>query len=276
MDLSVNINERDTSGKYENLPGTADYSYIINLISCPALLSGMSHEMRTHMNSIVAFSFLMNNSDCSENERKQYNNHILHSCEQLIFLFDNFLDSAIIDTGNSKPEARSCNLDSLIDDLLSEFRVIIKRGDYPDMVLIHENHTTGHTDVLLDTIRVTRVLRSLLQNALFNTKSGYIKFGCNLNENTAIFYVLDSGDGFLKCREFLQTENLEESLKRHKDTPSAVSLIFARKLAGQLGGKLWIEHNGITGSALYFAVPVKPADSQSVSINKFSNTRIAI
>ena len=28
-----------------------------NLINCPAILAGMSHEMRTHMNSIVAFSF---------------------------------------------------------------------------------------------------------------------------------------------------------------------------------------------------------------------------
>jgi hypothetical protein len=37
-------------------------SNILNMINCPTLLTGMSHEMRTHMNSIVAFSFLMNNN----------------------------------------------------------------------------------------------------------------------------------------------------------------------------------------------------------------------
>ena len=30
-----------------------------NMINCPTILTGMSHEMRTHMNAIVAFSFLM-------------------------------------------------------------------------------------------------------------------------------------------------------------------------------------------------------------------------
>ena len=98
-----------------------------NMINCPTILTGMSHEMRTHMNAIVAFSFLMkeycgNNSECEE-----YSNQILNSCEQLLGLFDSFLDSAIIDTGNSKADSRICKLDNLLDDLLSEFRETINK-----------------------------------------------------------------------------------------------------------------------------------------------------
>ena len=276
MDQSGNINElRDSEKGIRELRGTAHYN-ILNMINCPTILNGMSHEMRTHMNSIVAFSFLMNNSECNEIERKQFSNHILHSCEQLMFLFDNFLDSAIIDTGNSKPEARSCNLGSVLDGLLSEFRVILKRGDNKDVVLILENQTSSHSEVYIDANRVTRVITSLFQNALFNTKSGYIKIGYSVTDGTATFFVLDSGDGYLKCRDFLQTEDLNESLLRHNDTPSAISLTLARKLTVLLGGKIWIETNGVAGSGLYFSVPVKPVESSNLSINKFSNTRIAI
>ena len=41
----------------------------------PNILAGVSHEVRTQMNSIVAFSYLMNNSKFSDNEKRD--NHIM-------------------------------------------------------------------------------------------------------------------------------------------------------------------------------------------------------
>ena len=43
-----------------------------NMINCPTVLTGMSHEMRTHMNAIVAFSFLMKDSGCNNSEREEF------------------------------------------------------------------------------------------------------------------------------------------------------------------------------------------------------------
>ena len=249
---------------------------ILNMIKCPTLLSGMSHEMRTHMNSIVAFSFLMNNGGCSEDDRKEFTNHIQSSCEQLMILFDNFLDSAIIDTGNSKAEPGSCNLDNLLDDLLSDFRVIIKREDLNDLVLIQENHPGCCSDVYIDANRVSRVVRNIFLNALSNTATGYIKIGYYFRDGNVTFYVLDSGNGFEKSREFLLSDNLNESLRKHNDTGSAVSLTLARKLVMMMNGRIWAENNGFAGTGLYFSVPAREAVHAHVSINNYSNTRIAI
>jgi signal transduction histidine kinase len=249
---------------------------ILNMINCPTILTGMSHEMRTQMNSIVAFSFLMNNNGCNEEEKKEFSNHILNSCEQLMILFDNFLDSAIIDTGNSTADLKKCNLGNILDDLLSEFRAVLQREDHKDMVLILENQFNNQADVWIDAYRVTRVIRNLFQNALFNTKSGYIKIGYYLRDGNVTFYVLDSGQGYLKCKEFLQTDNLNDSLGRHNDTFSAINLMLARKLITLMNGKIWIENNGVSGTGMYFCVPAKEAESSQVSINKYSNTRIAI
>jgi len=251
-------------------------SNILNMINCPTLLTGMSHEVRTHMNSIVAFSFLMNNSGVNENEKEEFSNHILSSCEQLMYLLDNFLDSAIIDTGNSKTDLRKCKISNILDDLLSEFRVILKREEHKELVLILENQFSDQAEIYLDSNRVERVIRSLFQNALYNTSSGYIKIGYYFRDSNIIFYVLDSGQGYLKCKEFLQTVDLNDSLSRHNDTCSAINLTLARKLIILMGGTVWIESNGLSGTGMYFSVPVKEAGKSKVLISKYLNTKIAI
>ena len=247
-----------------------------SMINCPSLIAGMSHEMRTHMNSIVAFSFLMKDNSCSDEERSEYSNHIINSCEQLLLLFDNFLDSAIIETGNSKAELIYCKLDTIIDDLFSEFRVIIRKTDHHDLELILENQYNSSMEVNIDIKRVDRVIRNLFLNALENTSSGYIKIGYYFRDNNVTFYVLDSGQGYFKCKEFLQTQNLNDYLTRQNDTYSTVSLILARKLVNSMGGTLWLESNGQSGCGLYFSIPVKVAGNKENIISTYLNSKIAI
>jgi signal transduction histidine kinase len=248
----------------------------LSMINCPTILTGMSHEMRTHMNAIVSFSFLMNDNEYNDGDRQQFSDHIISSCEQLIFLFDNFLDSAIIDTGNSKADLRKCRLNNILDDLLSEFRLVLKRQDHKELVLILENQLSNSAEIYIDANRVVRVIRGLFQNALNNTISGYIKIGYYYMDGRITFYVLDSGQGYLKCKEFLQTQNLNDSLSMHNDTCSAINLTLARKLITLMEGNVWIESNGLSGTGIYFSVPVKEAENSQVLINKYSNARIAI
>ena len=100
--------EAGESGQIRKDAGKMNESLHQSVVSCPSILTGMSHEMRTEMNAIVAFSFL-NKKDYSDFEREEFSNTSMTSCEQIISLFDNFLDSAIIDTGNSKSETGICN-----------------------------------------------------------------------------------------------------------------------------------------------------------------------
>jgi signal transduction histidine kinase len=121
-----------------------------NMISCPTLLTGMSHEMRTYMNAIVAFSFLMKENCSNDSEREDFSNQILNSCEQLMGLFDSFLDSAIIDTGNLHTEERICKVDTLFDDLFSEFREIINKEGQDNLELITDVRFTDSADIFIE------------------------------------------------------------------------------------------------------------------------------
>ena len=246
-----------------------------SMMNNPSLIAEMSHEMRTHMNAIVAFSFLVKENGNNATERTEYSNQIINSCEQLLLLFENFLDSAIIETGNSKSELKKCKLDTIIDDLLSEFRVITRKTEHHNLELILENQFSNSLEVFIDINRVNRVIRNLFLNALENTSSGYIKIGYYFKDNKVTFYVSDSGQGYNKCKEFLQAQNLNDYLTRQNDTYSTVSLILARKLVNTMGGTMWIENNGLTGCSLFFSVPVKTVTNSENAISNFFNSKIA-
>ena len=247
-----------------------------NMVNCPTVLIGISHEMRTHMNAIVAFSFLMKDSCCNNTDRDEFSNQILSSCEQLIGLFDSFLDSAIIDTGNSKADSKICRLDTFLDDLLSEFREELNKEGRQELELVTEIQIPNAIEVIIDKNKIYRAIRSLFHNSVKNTRSGYIKIGYFFRDDKLNFYVLDSSQGFFKCRDFIQTENLNESLIMHNDTYTAVNITLAKKLIQMLGGTISVECNGLAGTGIYFSVPVLLEVSSDININKYVNTMIAI
>jgi K+-sensing histidine kinase KdpD len=272
----TNIDKSEITGPQSKLPVEESETNIIKMINSTTLLTGMSHEMRTHLNSIVAFSFLLNNCGLDENEKEEFSNHILSSCEQLMYLFDNFLDSAIIDMGNSKADLKKCKINNILDELLSEFRVILKREDHRELVLVLENQLPDKDEIYVDSTRLTRVIRSLFQIALNNTESGYIKIGYYFRDSNLVFYILDSGNGYQKCYEFLQTQNLNESLSKHNDTCLAINLTLSKKLINLLGGKVWIEPNGPEGTGIYFSIPAREVEKQKIIFDKYLNSRMAI
>ena len=130
--------------------------------------------------------------------------------------------------------------------------------------------------MIIDSDRIYRVIRNLFQNALKNTKSGYIKIGYDFDDGKVTFYVLDSGQGYFKCKEFLYSENMNESLTKYNDTNTAVNITLAKKLIQLLGGTYWINCNGLTGSGIYFSIPVRIVADPANSINKYFNNTIAI
>ncbi|TFG41940.1 MAG: ATP-binding protein [Bacteroidia bacterium] len=144
------------------------------------------------------------------------------------------------------------------------------------MILISENQTFRNKEYLIDTNRVTRVIRNLFQNALNSTKSGYIKLGYFIKDYKLTFFIMDSGQDYIKCREFLQCQDMSQSLSKFNDTFTAVSMALTRKHIEMMEGSIWIEKNGLTGSGIYFSIPVSCAVNTKDSINKFSNTMSTI
>lgn len=259
----------DSSGKRRDLNSNPDF-YSQRIADCPGILSELSREMRTQMNAIVAFSFLLNKKESTDHERDEFSRHIYNACDQILSLFDNFLDSAIIDTGNSRSEPVSCHPDKMFKDLFSEFGEILRDEAYADLIFIPENPDSEGQVIFIDTNRYTRVIRNLFQLALHHTKSGYIKAGYHLRDNNLVFYVLDSGQGYFKCREFFHSQDLIKSLAKYNDAISAVNISLILKLVRIMNGSVAIESNRLTGSGIYVTIPVSGYGSED-NVNKIMN-----
>jgi len=277
FDLSENNkgeSGRSGSGIREIRRNSESFSQVIS--GCPSILTGLSREMRTQMNAIVAFTFLLNKKEYGEDEREEFSNQIYSSCEQIIAMFDDFLDSAIIDAGNIGSEPAVCNPDEMFGALFSEFNETLRKNKYKDIILVHDSPPFQNSYYLIDANRLARVIRNLFRIALVNTKSGYIKAGYDIRKDKLTFFLLDSGQGYVKCREFLQSHDMNQSLSKFNDTFTAVSMVLTRKLVQMMEGSIWIESNGFSGSSTYFSVPVICASNTENEMNRFSNTMSTI
>jgi signal transduction histidine kinase len=277
--FEMTANNRGESGKHDSgNPNGGKIMEVLsqNLNNYPAVLAGLSREIRTQMNAIVSFAFLLNKNEYREGEKDEFCNQIYDASEMIITLFDNFLDSTIIDTGNSKSESGNFIPDRTFNGLFSEFREVLRKEKYKDLILVVECQSFNSEEYLVDANRVTRVIRNLFQNALSNTKTGYIKIGYFFMDNRLTFYILDSGEGFDKCREFLQSQDLTDSLTRFNDIYSAINLTLTRKLIQMMNGSFWIENNGLTGSGLYLSIPVTPIVKVDSNSNRLTNSMITI
>jgi K+-sensing histidine kinase KdpD len=246
------------------------------MINKPQIIAGVSHEVRTQMNSIVAFSYLLNNTRFSDNERQEFSDQIITSCEQLIGLFENFFDTAVLESGSSKASLRETDAGKLFESLASEFRVIKRKKGKDNVILIQEDNLPDKLMLRIDKARTVRILSNLFRNALDNTFSGFIKLGCTFHDEIVTYYVIDSGQGFSISSPLLLSDNPETQYSDSQDTYSAMNLILARNLILALDGKIRVETNDAGGTSVFVSLPAKESSGLKILTGSSSENRIAI
>lgn len=275
FEIQGNNNSPEETYNTEGHTGESDSNQFSKTITLnTSVLNGMSHEIRTHMNAIVAFSFLLRDGKFKDPEKDDFVNQIYFTCEKLISLFENFLESALIDTGSSNIDELSCNPNNLLDLLFTEFREIIRKSNKENLELITEIQHFSSDEIFIDKTKIFRILRCLIHNSLQHTNSGYIKIGYYYSNDELTFYVLDSGQGFSCTREFLHTNDLSGSLEKYQDLTSAVNITLAKKLIQFLNGSFNIRENGVNGSGIYFSIPAKVYSKGNSPVSKYVNNMI--
>ena len=246
------------------------------MINKPQIIEGVSHEVRTQMNSIVAFSYLLKNARFSDNEKREFSEQIISSCEQLIGLFENFFDTAVLESSSSKENLRETDAGMLFESLASEFRVLLRKKDRDNVILIQEDNLPDRLILRIDKARTSRLLSNLFRNALSNTFSGFIKLGCTYCDEMITYYIKDSGQGFSSSSHLLLSDNPEIHYSDSQDTYSAMNLILARNLISALNGEIRVETNDAGGTSVFVSLPAKESSGLKILTGSSSENRIAI
>jgi two-component system sensor histidine kinase KdpD len=221
-----------------------------------ALLSSVSHDLRTPLSSIkaAASSLLQEDVQWDDEARHSFALAIVRESDRLNRLVANLLDMSRIEAGVLKPEKEWYPLDELIHDVLGRMQPMFQgrevRTDIPDDL----------PPVELDYLQIDQVLTNLLENALRYSPAGStIDISVQLCEDSVMVSVADRGPGvppadvervFDKFYRVLNTE------KAARTTGSGLGLAVCRGLIEAHGGQIWVENRQGGGAIFRFTLPL--------------------
>ncbi|WP_242527510.1 sensor histidine kinase [Ktedonosporobacter rubrisoli] len=226
-----------------------------------ALLSSVSHDLRTPLSSIkaAASSLLQQDVQWSEEERRSFAMAIEHEADRLNRLVENLLDMSRIEGGALKPEKEWYPIDELIHDVL---------GRMQPMLQGREVHTVLPADlppVELDYLEIEQVVTNLIENVLRYTPEGSpIDIEIEANAERVLVSVADRGPGLAQA----DLERIFDKFYRvhvnHGPTArakgSGLGLAVCKGLIEAHGGQIWAENRKDGGAIFHFTLPLKKTE----------------
>lgn len=215
-------------------------------------LQNMSHEIRTPLNAMFGFAQLlgMPEGSWSEEERDEYNKHILNSYYMMDMLIGDIIDVADSEHGNYRIETS----DVLINDAC---RSAMSTAEYRKPANVAMRFVTDLDDnhiVKTDGRRVQQVLVNYLINSCKHTIEGEIVLSCSASDipGKIVFAVTDTGEGVPKDKA---DEIFKRFIKLDQFTQgSGLGLNICQMVAKKLNGEVYLDKTYENGARFVFVI----------------------
>ena len=220
-----------------------------------AFLANMSHEIRTPMNSIIGFSELAMDGECSAGTR-EYLGKILANTNGLLQIINDILDITKVESGKMELEKIPFDL----RELLSGCRTLIMPKAVEKGIVVHFYAEPSIDRMPLgDPTRLRQALVNLLSNAIKFTNRGMVKLFTAImekTENTVTihFEVKDTGIGITKeqIEKIFEPFTQAESGTTRKYGGTGLGLAITKNIIELMGGTLFVESVSGSGSKFSF------------------------
>jgi signal transduction histidine kinase/CheY-like chemotaxis protein len=234
-------------------------------------LSDMSHEFRTPVNSILALTRLLEESELTAEGRKQVG-LVQRSAEDLQTLVNDLLDLAKIEAGKSEIRPAEFEVENLFSALRGMLRPLLVNRS---LSLVFEDGE-GLPPMFTDEGKVSQILRNFISNALKYTEAGEVRVSASYVQEREIvlFSVSDTGIGIApedQERIFEEFTQIDHALqKRYKGT--GLGLPLTRKLATLLGGTVGVRSTLGAGSMFWAEIPTRYAGVHGAAASSAAST----
>lgn len=229
------------------------------------LISTLAHEMRTPLTSIKGYAtaLLMEEAAFSPETQREFLKFIDEECDTLQDLIHDLLESTIIDAGLMRLEFQPVLVARLTKDVIH------------DMALSGEKHRflidfpKDFPIVEADPDRITQVLRNLLDNAVkYSPQGGLIIVRGEVAGNEITVSVADQGIGIAPddLNRLFDKFFRANSRAGRRVVGSGLGLPIVRAIVDSHGGRVWAESHVDQGTTLYFTLPIRNSEQDSVQI----------
>ena len=252
----------------KNLEESKNYAESL-LKSREQLISTVSHDLKTPLNTISGYSELFENSNLSE-KQKYYLGQITSSSHFISHLVDDLLDFSKLEAGKLPIESVPFSLENIIIEAGNAVKqqFLQKAVDLKFSISQEIKSKIFESDPL----RIRQIINNLVGNAFKFTETGSVEIKVEeLDTSTALsvpkiskikISVIDTGIGIseekqqLIFNEFTQAE----TEIAHKFGGSGLGLAISKKLTELLGGSLMVESVLGEGSNFILTLPLKNSD----------------
>jgi Na+/proline symporter/nitrogen-specific signal transduction histidine kinase len=232
-------------------------------------MSSVTHELRTPLASIRAFSEILHDDPEIEiGERKRFLGILVSETERLSRLVNQVLDLAKIESGHADWLIERVDLRDVIEQSVSATGQLIRgRGAELGLDLNPGGDAADQPAlVLADRDRLVQVLVNLLSNAakFAPSEGGRVEVRLARLDGQVRVCVTDNGPGIPAHELDLVFEKFRQaSTGGEKPIGTGLGLPISRQIVENFGGRIWAEGGVGKGATLCFELPaLDPASSQ--------------
>ncbi len=200
-------------------------------------LSNMSHEIRSPLNSIVGYSYILQKDPSIPEHRRQAVDTLKRSSEHLAALIEDILDIARIEARKFELNYEPFDFHALIEHL-----VHVHKAQAEDKGLSFHCKiiNTLPKRIKADEKRVGQILINILSNAIKFTQTGGILFSISYSAGVAKFEITDTGEGIheQQLQEIFQPFTRLNTVTGNAISGSGLGLTISKILAEIMGGEL--------------------------------------
>ena len=247
-------------------------------------INNMSHEIRTPMNGILGFSDLLNNENLTNEKRKSYTGIIQNSGQQLLHIIDDILEISRLGTEQVKVTENLVSLNQVMLEQFLLFNLKAKESNIP--LYLKKGATDNESFILIDKIKLNKILSNLLDNALKYTNEGCIEYGYkiknNINNPEVEIYVKDTGIGIHADyhKTIFERFSQEDPISSIKTGGLGLGLAIAKENVKLLKGDIQLTSEKGKGATFTVIIPYKtnitPPKTEDIKYKKKKECTILI
>ncbi len=220
-----------------------------------ALLSSVSHDLRTPLSSIKAAAYSLQEKDVTWDDESRHSFAVTIECEadRLNRLVGNILDMSRIEGGALKAEKELYPLDELVYHVVNHMQFVLKDRK------VHITLSDTLPPVSLDFLQMDQVLTNLIENAVRYTPSRLpIEISAVECNGEIHVRVADHGQGIPEeYRERIFDKFYRVSDAKQRGTMgTGLGLAVCRGLVEAHGGHIWAENREGGGAIFEFTLPL--------------------
>jgi Na+/proline symporter/nitrogen-specific signal transduction histidine kinase len=223
-----------------------------------AFLSQISHELRTPMTSIRAFSEILGETGLSDDERQRYAGVIHAETVRLTHLLDDLLDLSVLESGNVQLNLREANLGEVISRAVATASAA--PGSRPFRVL--RDVEAEDVAIVTDPDRLAQVFINLVTNArkYCDAPLQEVRIAVRRLDGHVQVDVIDNGSGIPRDSQEIIFEKFARLGDHTRAGGAGLGLAICREIMEKLGGGIaYLPGQG--GAAFRLTLPLRLAQA---------------